>query len=630
MWPRVIIKQPKFDSEPDLYVALGVGSDVTPREADRAYRDVLNKTLEYEQVPHLAWKVLRDPWYAELYKNHRSLEYLYEAGFFVDKITLEDVNQLEFTPGLATTPFHKILNNLTGLKQNETPVVLVTTGGFSPIHHGHIAMMEVAKKELKKRGYSVVGGYFSPSHDDYVSTKYGGEAELSSDHRVYLSQLAVQYSDWLMVDPWESRFVNTDINFTDVFAHLKSYLNYYIKHDTPIEVFYVFGGDNAKFTRVFKEHGGCVCIAREDYLKLEVQYEDGIKNNSRIIFTQNLSSHANTSSTIARKWKINLMPEEVSSVYFKWRKNILLAQGMVAKPMRLYVLRDEGSWAIESWMKKFGAAKVLTAKEKFREQLVRALQGVFLHVLLPDLPVQVEVRVYQLEDQINYVEQLGRQEQVLNLDMCTNRGAGINLSRLFYLCDGQLRPSQLVGRPGFSDIDSQIGMIHPGEYTLLDDDIATGSTINMLMGTLPENITIKKMRTLMDYSRSMYARQHPGSLDQDAFDVVDLRDFLLGSKAAGLVVSLPDGQMVRAPYLQPYISLVSRASIPPSSEMVLSKKLWELNLEFFSNFESLVLISDLDEYVQKLFLYLGFPATMPIADLCRWHLDKIYAKRRSQ
>lgn len=615
-------KQPKFEIEPDLYGALQLSENSSREEVDRAYGELMKKNSEYDEITHLAWKVLRDPFYSELYKDKKSLAYLYEAGFFVDKIPPKDVNRLIFKPGFFTTPFHKILSNLSNLGPNEIPIVLVTTGGFSPIHYGHIAIMEVARKELENSGYKIVGGYFSPSHDDYVKIKYGGEAELNSDHRIYLSQLAVNDSDWLMVDPWEARFVHTDINFTDVVSRLKDYLNYYVKHKSPVEIFYVFGADNAKFARVFKNNGGCVCIARDNAAS-DVADEDGVKGNPRIIFTKNLSSYAGASSSAARKWKSNLMPEEVSDAYFKWRKNILSAEDAAIRPRKLYIIRDEDSWAVDPWMKKFNSGKVTAAKDKFEEQLSQSLRDAFLFVLRPDLPLEIDARPYHLNEQLDYVKQLEKQEKVLNLDVCTNNGSGINLSRQFYLCDGQLRSRKLIGRPGFLDLDSQILAIKPGDYTLLDDDIATGSTVNMLLGKLPENVRINKIRTLMNYSRKMYNHSHLGSLDQDAFDIVDLRDFMLGSRASGLVVLLPDGSIARAPYLQPYVSLISRASIPPSSEMVFSKKLWEVNFEFFNALDRAT-IADLDEYVQKLFYYLGFKPEMPVTDLCAWHLNEMF------
>ncbi len=623
MWPRVVVKQPTWATEPDLYAVLGVAPGATRQEVDGAYHTLFLQTKEYEQLAHLAWKVLRDPLYAPLYAAHRSLAYLYEAGFYLDKITPEAIRSLDFAPGLLTTPYHKIIANLKDVAEDVEPIVLVTTGGFSPIHHGHIAMMEVAKRELEKRGHTVVGGYISPSHDNYVSTKYNGEAELNSDHRIYLAQLAVQDSEWLMVDPWESRYVPSDINFTDVMTRLQQYLRHYLPRARPLQLYYVFGSDNQAFTRVFKTTNGCVCIGRDNGTPITVDQEEGIANNLRIVFTKNLSSYADVSSSAVRKWKAHLMPDEVSNLYFKWRKNLLLAESVASRPHKLYVLREEDTWAIQPWMQQFGAGKVVTAKEKFKEQLVQALHDAFLYVVLPDLPVEIDIRLYHLDEQANYVDQLMRREQVLNLDACTNNGTGINFSRQFYIADGQIRARELLGRPGFPSFAEQVAALTPGPYTLVDDDIASGSTINILMGTLPETVQIVKIRTLMDYSRNMYNRSHLGSFDQEAFDAVDLRDFLIGSRMGGLVVQLPNGEEARAPYMQPYISLITRASIPPSSEMVFSRRLWEMNAEFFRTLDH-VTIADLDPYVQKLFCFLGFDVSMPVADLCDWHLRAMY------
>ncbi len=614
-------KQPIFTKEPNLYQVLGVSSGAMRQEVDRAYRSHLINDVEMDPCTHLAWKVLRDPFYAALYQKKLSLTCLYEAGFFVDKLSLEDVSVLEFAPGFLTTPFHKIQMRLEKRGGNQKQVVLLTTGGFSPIHNGHLSMMEVAKQEVEKRGYQVVGGYFSPSHDDYVSQKYGGEAELNSQHRIYLSQLAVHESDWLMVDPWESRYVPTDINFTDVISHLKQYLAYYLKQPA-LDIFYVFGSDNAMFARVFTDQGGCVCVARQHAVTGKVRNEKGIRNNARIIFTQHTTVDKLASSSEARKWKTSLMPDEVSDVYFRWRKNLLMAGEAADRPKRLYILRDEGAWAVEPWIQKLGYKRVMQAREVFRERLSHALHDVFLFPLLPDLPTEVDIRQYHLDEQKRYVEQLERKERILNLDVCTAHETFISASRQFSLCDGQLKARSLVERPGFPNLQRQIQAIKPGDYTLVDDDLATGSTMNMLMGMLPETVRVKKIRTLTDYSRKVYNHQNLGALDQEPFDMVDLRDFIIGARAGGLVVRLSNGRMARAPYIEPYVSLISRACIPPSSTMIFSKTLWELNEEFFSSLRDLR-VKDMDPFGQKLFIFLQFPKNMLIQDLCRWHIERI-------
>ncbi len=625
MWPHVILPYPKLDREPDLYETLGLSLGTPQDEVDLAYRNLLKKEKKYNIVSYLAWKVLRDPLYAPLYEKTKSLQYVYEAGFFVDSIFPEDVHLLRFLPGSFTTPLHKIASNLKLLKKGEKAAILVTTGAFSPIHFGHLGMMEVAKEELEKEHYRVVGGYFSPSHDAYVSTKYKGEAAFDSAHRIHLCERAVGESDWLMVDPWEARFIHTAVNFTDVLLRLQGYINHYFPKQS-VEIFYVFGSDNVKFVRVFKERMGAVCVARNKDSFSEIQQDEGIKGNSRIHFVENTRDHAFFTSSEARKWKANLMPNEVSDVYFKWRKNILNVESGSARQKRYYVVRDDGEWALDPWFKKLNRKKLLQAKERFTKHLTKALKDVFLKASMPDISIDMDIKLYDLEEQVTYVDSIEKNENVVNLDICTNGNSGLNVSRLFYLANGQLRSRGLVARPGFSDPSSQIASLEPGEYTLLDDDLGSGSTMNMLLGMLPEQVRVIKIRTLLEYSKRM-ERERRGdmSYDQEVFDVVDLRDFLIGSKASGLVVRLPNEDIARAPYVVPYVSLISRASIPSSSEMKLSVNIWKINLEFFESLEDdPIRISDLDEYVQKLFLYLGFKKDMSVVDLCRWHLDNLF------
>lgn len=67
--------------------------------------------------------------------------------------------------------------------------------------------------------YQLIGGYFSP-----VSDAYGKSGLTGACHRVQMCNLALNNSDWLMVDPWESRqrsFQRTAV----VLDHFKAMLN---------------------------------------------------------------------------------------------------------------------------------------------------------------------------------------------------------------------------------------------------------------------------------------------------------------------------------------------------------------------------------------------------------------------
>ena len=50
-------------------------------------------------------------------------------------------------------------------------VVLLTTGAMNPVHLGHLNAMHRARQHMTSLGYHVVGGFMSPTHDNYVRPK---------------------------------------------------------------------------------------------------------------------------------------------------------------------------------------------------------------------------------------------------------------------------------------------------------------------------------------------------------------------------------------------------------------------------------------------------------------------------
>ncbi|XP_037381783.1 nicotinamide/nicotinic acid mononucleotide adenylyltransferase 3 isoform X1 [Talpa occidentalis] len=80
------------------------------------------------------------------------------------------------------------------------PVVLLACGSFNPITNMHLRLFEVARDHLHQTGlYQVIGGIISPVND-----KYGKKDLAAARHRVAMARLALQTSDWIRVDPWES------------------------------------------------------------------------------------------------------------------------------------------------------------------------------------------------------------------------------------------------------------------------------------------------------------------------------------------------------------------------------------------------------------------------------------------
>ena len=97
-------------------------------------------------------KILKDEYYRKVYKKYSDIETVIKAGFIYDKLDQDSLNYYNLS--LLTTPVSKLKD----FSDEEKPVVLLSTGGFDPIHDGHIYMMEFAKETLEKNGYKVIGG----------------------------------------------------------------------------------------------------------------------------------------------------------------------------------------------------------------------------------------------------------------------------------------------------------------------------------------------------------------------------------------------------------------------------------------------------------------------------------------
>ncbi|NXR35476.1 NMNA3 adenylyltransferase, partial [Zosterops hypoxanthus] len=84
--------------------------------------------------------------------------------------------------------------------RSRIPVILLSCGSFNPTTNMHMRLFELARDHLHQTGqYQVIEGIMSP-----VSDKYGKKGLVSARHRVAMARLALETSDWIRVDPWES------------------------------------------------------------------------------------------------------------------------------------------------------------------------------------------------------------------------------------------------------------------------------------------------------------------------------------------------------------------------------------------------------------------------------------------
>ncbi|NXK96093.1 NMNA3 adenylyltransferase, partial [Formicarius rufipectus] len=84
--------------------------------------------------------------------------------------------------------------------KSRIPVILLACGSFNPITNMHMRLFELARDHLHQTGqYQVIEGIMSP-----VSDNYGKKGLVSAGHRIAMAKLALETSDWIRVDPWES------------------------------------------------------------------------------------------------------------------------------------------------------------------------------------------------------------------------------------------------------------------------------------------------------------------------------------------------------------------------------------------------------------------------------------------
>lgn len=105
-----------------------------------------------------------------------------------------------------TTDLSKVQLNLKSVSPEKENVVLIKTGALNPVHRSHISNLIKAKEHLERHyRFNVVGGFLSPTHDDYVQGKLGSEF-LPGQLRIVMCQQAIDEENqqhWLAVDQAE-------------------------------------------------------------------------------------------------------------------------------------------------------------------------------------------------------------------------------------------------------------------------------------------------------------------------------------------------------------------------------------------------------------------------------------------
>lgn len=551
--------------EADLYELLGLNRSATQKEIETA---VMGQVLSDEQ--RYAWKALSDPVYREVYDMRYRTEDLFRAGFFDDGLPKLAVDYKTYSPLFQTTSLNKVrrhLDGLLGINNRKRPVVLVTTGGMAPIHNGHIAMMERAREIVESSfdGHVVVGGFFAPGHDSYVGAKYNGTAAIPAVDRIAMVELATQNSDWLEVDPWAARYMPGEINFTDVVRRLETYLIQNL--GLRVEVFYVYGSDNEGFG------------------------ETGI-NSVKV-------TRSEVSSKLVREGEHHHLDPKVAQ-YFQTYKT----RDTGTMP---YLIRNEEDEAISGWAAHLGTEEL----SRRRVQLQSAIR-LGIAQLFKMSGENHKVHLLTTSDQRDKAAEVLKGRKTISMDPFFNGDYYVHSTRYFAQSSSQLRPMFRDARIGADSLKVQTDHIPDGQYVLVEDDSVTGESINSVRMRLEPRVQIEEVVLLSDFADYEEA---------DYYDVVDLRDFIVGSEHGGLSVIMNGGTRARVPYALPYVSLRSRAKIPPQAEMEISRVIWQANVRFFA--DSDIRIGETSEGFQNLASASGWGLDGKMEDFCRWHVEAL-------
>ena len=78
--------------------------------------------------------------------------------------------------------------------------ILVIGGAFSPVHAGHVAAIEAAKRQAEDLGFQVVAGYLACAPDGYTCRKYGSSA-ICGSARLEMCNLVAKEHPLLLETP---------------------------------------------------------------------------------------------------------------------------------------------------------------------------------------------------------------------------------------------------------------------------------------------------------------------------------------------------------------------------------------------------------------------------------------------
>lgn len=530
--------------------------------------------MNVKEIHHIS----EDPIYSKMFESGSNYTDLVKSGWLNTGIGKQErIESIQFKTLSVDEQRVKEIMNDGGL-----PTIIFSTGSYAPMHEGHIESIVQSYEYAKNKGMKAIKIVISPSHDVYTTNKNTSTKTYTINKRLeIISNVIDEYfeinknklhiKDLIHIDLYESKMNSIAINFSDVLIYLQTQLQSQLGEiEKTIQYAYVFGQDNSEFSKPFQYLEGTqyhsFCVARDDQTK---NLDIPLTNKNSHFIVDNTYRHLSSTQIRQKNTTDNIVKKQNKGQYF---------------------IRDDSSFTLAPWIEKYPkeASKIKSAYKNFILSLENLIKK---HSKLDS---SVEFFISDLETQKEIIERYVKNSiNIINIDSCTNQIKGqtsINYSRIFELGGLQNSSQNFYKRNGFKNSSIEKNK----KYYFADDDISSGSTMRMVekKANHYQSEIIGVINLTKIYFEEKYKKPY------ECFDVVDTRDFLIGSFEGGLLCNIGD-KKTRFPYISPFVNLKSRANI--EEEQNFSKDLLEINKTFYQEC-SFIKLDDIFIDYKNLFL----------------------------
>lgn len=576
--------------------------------------------------------------------NKFTLNYLKDIGYFNDGKAILSLSKINSK--FLSTPVDKIqkyiekIGDIDKKTKNKELVVLIMTCACAPAHQGHINNFIETKKILEKTGkYFVIGGYMVPDSDKYINSKKIDIKKYGALNRLLSATKLCENIEWLDIDPFICLYGTEDLNYSSYIDRIEEYLSRHIYTIKPIKICYLFGSDHCEFGYSFIGRGLGMCLLRDkNHLKIFNDTKKDLSDYNDRIFYE-IPSNKSILNKVISSTKIR--KKENSKEDGKKNDN--------EKEKILFYRKDD------DWVKKVvSLPKNLDLNEKktklykniiqnyynvFAENLMNYLKK--SNIILEPIIENVEFQSKKRKTRKNQKKEKSRKKSRKNksniyLSNCPGKkksnvygnkkkGYCINISRAYSISSLFNNIPSFTNRLNYPPLKDQIlkfkKICRKDKNTkkLVDDDVATGATINFAKKQLNKvNCKIKDIQVSKDLTKEK---------DEDKiFDILDFRDLLIGI-GEGLGVILPNNERARAPYCLPYVNPSMRImTLKYDSKTILdfSRFIWKENYKLFMSLEANNIIFKLKDCVSthvNIYKYIDFDDNSKLSDICKFHIN---------